>query len=71
MVSAAYLASPCCADECSGAFPHHPGGNRRLLLVRVEDCQLPGLLGTLVYLDLPAPALAGWRVEGEDDAGQR
>jgi hypothetical protein len=52
VVSAAYLSSPYCTDEWTGAFLHHPNGKRRLLLVRVEDCQLPDLLATSVYLDL-------------------
>jgi tetratricopeptide (TPR) repeat protein len=58
VVSAAYLASPYCTDEWTGAFLHDPGGKGRLLLVRVEDCQLPRLLATSIYVDLA-------------DAGQR
>jgi hypothetical protein len=52
VVSAAYLASPYCTDEWTSAFLHHPDSKGRLLLVRVEDCQLPRLLATGVYLDL-------------------
>jgi hypothetical protein len=37
VVSAAYLASPYCTDECSGAFLHHDA-RRSLLLMRAEDC---------------------------------
>jgi tetratricopeptide (TPR) repeat protein len=52
VISGAYLASPYCTDEWTGAFLHDPDGLERLLLVRVEDCQLPRLLATSVYLDL-------------------
>jgi hypothetical protein len=43
LVSAAYLASPCCTDEWTGAFLHDPNGHNRLLQVRIEDCELPRL----------------------------
>jgi hypothetical protein len=52
LVSAAYLASPYCTDEWTGAFLHDPDGRNRLLQVRIEDCELPRLLRTLVYIDL-------------------
>jgi tetratricopeptide (TPR) repeat protein len=52
VVSAAYLASPYCTDEWTGAFLHDPDGKGRLLLVRVADCQLPRLVATSIYLDL-------------------
>jgi len=51
LVSQAYLASPYCADEWTGAFLHD-NNQERLLPVRVEDCQLPRLLATRVYIDL-------------------
>jgi hypothetical protein len=57
VVSAAYLASPYCTDEWTGAFLHDPDGEGRLLLVRVEDCQLPRLLAASVYLDLANTSL--------------
>jgi hypothetical protein len=39
VVSAAYLVSPYCTDEWTGAFLHDPDSKGRLLLVRVEDCK--------------------------------
>jgi tetratricopeptide (TPR) repeat protein len=52
LVSAAYLASPYCTDEWTGAFLHDPDGRNRLLQVRIEDCELPRLLRAQVYIDL-------------------
>jgi tetratricopeptide (TPR) repeat protein len=52
VVSPAYLASPYCSDEWTGAFLHDADGRQRLLPVRVEACELPKLLATLVYVDL-------------------
>jgi tetratricopeptide (TPR) repeat protein len=52
LVSAAYLASPYCTDEWTGAFLHDPDGRNRLLQVRIEDCKLPRLLRAQVYIDL-------------------
>jgi TIR domain len=52
LVSAAYLASPYCRDEWTGAFLHDDDGHNRLLQVRVEDCELPRLLRAQVYVDL-------------------
>jgi hypothetical protein len=52
LVSAAYLASPYCRDEWTGAFLHDPDGRNRLLQVRIEDCELPRLLRAQVYVDL-------------------
>jgi hypothetical protein len=52
LVSAAYLASPYCTDEWTGAFLHDPHGRNCLLQVRIEDCELPRLLGAQVYVDL-------------------
>jgi tetratricopeptide (TPR) repeat protein len=52
LVSAAYLASPYCTDEWTGAFLHDSGGRNRLLQVRIEDCEVPRLLRAQVYIDL-------------------
>jgi hypothetical protein len=52
LVSAAYLASPYCTDEWTGAFLHDPDGRNRLLQVRIEDCELPRLLRAQIYVDL-------------------
>jgi tetratricopeptide (TPR) repeat protein len=52
VLSAAYLASLYGTDEWTGAFLHDPHGRSRLLPVKVEACQLPRLLATLVYIDL-------------------
>jgi tetratricopeptide (TPR) repeat protein len=52
LVSAAYLTSPYCTDEWTGAFLHDPDGRNRLLQVRIEDCELPRLLRAQVYIDL-------------------
>jgi len=55
VLSQAYLASPYCADEWTGAFLHDPTGQQRLLPVRVEACELPRLLATHIYIDLVTP----------------
>jgi hypothetical protein len=52
LVSAAYLASPYCTDEWTGAFLHDPDGRNRLLQLRIEDCELPRLLRAQIYVDL-------------------
>jgi hypothetical protein len=52
LVSAAYLASPYCTDEWTGAFLHDEDGRNRLLQLRIEDCELPRLLAAQVHLDL-------------------
>lgn len=52
LISAAYLASPYCTDEWTGAFLHDPDGKNRLLQVRIETCDLPRLLRSQVYIDL-------------------
>jgi tetratricopeptide (TPR) repeat protein len=52
LISAAYLASPYCTDEWTGAFLHDPDGRNRLLQVRIEDCELPRLLRAQVYVDV-------------------
>jgi tetratricopeptide (TPR) repeat protein len=52
LISGAYLASPYCTDEWTGAFLHDPDGKNRLLQIRIEDCDLPRLLRAQVYIDL-------------------
>jgi tetratricopeptide (TPR) repeat protein len=52
LLSQAYLASPYATDEWTGAFLHDRQHAGRLLPVRIEDCQLPRLLATRVYIDL-------------------
>jgi hypothetical protein len=52
VLSNAYLASPYATDEWTAAFLHDPHGRQRLLPVRVEVCELPWLLATLIYIDL-------------------
>jgi tetratricopeptide (TPR) repeat protein len=52
LVSGAYLVSPYCTDEWTGAFLHDPDGRNRLLQVRIEDCELPRLLRAQIYIDL-------------------
>ena len=52
LVSAAYLASPYCIDEWTGAFLHDPDGRSRLLQMRIEGCELPRLLRAQIYVDL-------------------
>jgi len=52
LVSAAYLASPYCTNEWTGAFLHDPDGRNRLLQVRIEDCEMSRLLRAQVYVDL-------------------
>jgi tetratricopeptide (TPR) repeat protein len=54
LLSQAYLASPYATDEWTGAFLHDPQHVGRLLPVRIEDCRLPRLLATRVYIDLVA-----------------
>jgi hypothetical protein len=52
LLSQAYLASPYATDEWTGAFLHDRQHAGRLLPVRIEECQLPRLLATRVYIDL-------------------
>jgi hypothetical protein len=52
VLSDAYFRSPYCKDEWTGAFLHDQKSRHRLLTVRVEDCQLPRLLATRLYIDL-------------------
>ncbi len=52
LLSAAYLASPYCRDEWTGAFSRDADGRTRLLGIRIEACELPRLLRTRVFVDL-------------------
>jgi tetratricopeptide (TPR) repeat protein len=52
LLSPAYLASPYCRDEWTGAFVRDADGRNRLLQVRIEDCELPRLLRTRIFVDL-------------------
>jgi len=52
LISAAYLGSPYCTDEWTGAFIRDPDGKNRLLQVRIEACILPRLLRSQGYIDL-------------------
>ncbi len=73
VLSAAYLSSAFEQAQWQAAWAQDPGGlQRRLLLVRVEDCPAPGLLGQLVSVDLVGldPAQAADRLLAAA-AGQR
>jgi tetratricopeptide (TPR) repeat protein len=52
LVSAAYLASPYCTDEWTGAFLHDHDGRNRLLQIRIEGSELPRLMRAQIYVDL-------------------
>jgi hypothetical protein len=53
VLSAAYLSSAYAEAEWQAAWQADPSGRgRRLLVVRVDDCDRPGLLGQLVAVDL-------------------
>ncbi|MCM3882285.1 TIR domain-containing protein, partial [Frankia sp. R82] len=53
VLSAAYLTSVFASEEWQAAWAADPAGMQRLLLVvRVEDCDRPGLLRQLVSVDL-------------------
>jgi tetratricopeptide (TPR) repeat protein len=62
VLSGAYLASRYGTDEWTSAFLHDASGRQRLLPVRVEACELPRLLATLVYIDLAGVNRATARV---------
>jgi tetratricopeptide (TPR) repeat protein len=52
-MSEAYLSSVFAAAEWQAAWRADPGGaQRKLLVLRLEDCELPGLLGQVVSEDL-------------------
>lgn len=53
VLSADYLASKFTPSEWTAAFRRDPKGEQGLLLlVRVQACDVPGLLGQLIYIDL-------------------
>jgi tetratricopeptide (TPR) repeat protein len=52
LISAAYLTSPYCMDEWTGAFVYDRNGENRLLQVRIEECELPRLFRSQVCIDL-------------------
>jgi hypothetical protein len=53
VLSADYLASKFTPSEWAVAFHRDPKGEQGLLLlVRVQACDVPGLLGQLIYIDL-------------------
>ncbi|HJT57587.1 MAG TPA: TIR domain-containing protein [Ktedonobacteraceae bacterium] len=53
VLSANYLASKFTPSEWAAAFHRDPKGEQGLLLlVRVQACDVPGLLGQLIYIDL-------------------
>jgi tetratricopeptide (TPR) repeat protein len=53
VLSPAYLASRMTAAEWASAFSQDAAGTaRRLIPVRIADCQPPGLLASIVYVDL-------------------
>ncbi|WP_045875821.1 toll/interleukin-1 receptor domain-containing protein [Pseudofrankia sp. DC12] len=53
ILSAAYLRSVYASNEWQAAYGVDPDGTKRhLLVVRVEDCDRPGLLRELVSVDL-------------------
>ncbi|PSB23786.1 toll/interleukin-1 receptor domain-containing protein [Stenomitos frigidus] len=53
VLSTLYLEKPFPQSEWAAAFAQDPtSANRKLLPVRVENCQPPGLLGQIVYVDV-------------------
>jgi tetratricopeptide (TPR) repeat protein len=53
VLSPAFLASEFCAAEWGAAFRRDPAGKqRRLVPVRVRECDPDGLLGSVVYVDV-------------------
>ncbi len=53
VLSSAYLKSDYAFAEWAAAFRHDPlGKQRKVLPVRIERCQVEGLLGPIVYIDL-------------------
>jgi hypothetical protein len=53
VLSPAFLESPYCAPEWAAAFRFDPTGKeRKLVPVRVRDCNPDGLLGSIVYVDV-------------------
>lgn len=68
VLSQNYLDSNFTPAEWAGAFAQDPTGEKGLLLpVRIVECELEGLLGQIVYIDLvglPAEAAATRLLEG-------
>src|SRR4051794_15524591 len=53
VLSPAFLQSPYCTAEWAAALREDPTGeDRKLVPVRVRDCDLDGLLGSMVYVDV-------------------
>jgi tetratricopeptide (TPR) repeat protein len=53
VLSPSFLAAAFTQPEWGAAFREDPTGEKRkLVFVRVEDCQAPGMLGNRVYIDL-------------------
>src|SRR5713226_5593087 len=53
VLSAAYLASDYAFAEWAAAFRHDPRGKEgKVLPVRIQHCEVEGLLGPIVYIDL-------------------
>ena len=53
VLTPAFLASPVCRAEWASALQRDPtGADRRLVPVRVRECQPDGLLGSVIYLDV-------------------
>ncbi len=53
VLSSAYLASDYAFAEWAAAFRKDPKGkNGRILPVRIQKCEIDGLLGSIVYIDL-------------------
>ena len=64
VLSPAFLESRYAQPEWAAAFRDDPEGDRRKLVpVRVRECQPDGLLGSIVYIDLVGVS--------EDDARRR
>ena len=56
VLSAAYLESEFGFTEWAAAFRRDPAGKEgRVLPVRIEECDIEGLLGPIVYIDLVKP----------------
>ncbi len=52
VMSEAYFRSACCRDEWTAALVKDRAGSGKVLPVRVEECEIPALLGTRAYVDL-------------------
>ncbi|MFS8096413.1 tetratricopeptide repeat protein [Lentzea alba] len=56
VLSSAYLDSAFATAEWQAAWQNDPSGaNRKLLVLRIEDCDRPGLLASVVSVDLFGP----------------